>query len=214
MLENIKAIIFDMDGTLIDSTGIWEIIDRDFFKTRGLDVPKTYADDIAHIGLKEAAIYTKEKFNIKESIEEIQKEWEMGAVNQYLHIIPLKECVKEYLDICKEKGIKMAIATANRDTLYIPCLKRLGIYDYFEVISDVEKVGKGKESSLLFDYVADKLNIPKNQIAVFEDSVVGLKTAKEAGYVTVAVYDKSSEKYDDTKKNVSDYYIKSFNELI
>ena len=72
--KEIKAVIFDLDGTLIDSSNIWSEIDKAFFAKRGMEIPPTYVDDIAHIGLKEAAIYTKNTYNIKESIEEIMDE--------------------------------------------------------------------------------------------------------------------------------------------
>ena len=54
--KEIKAVIFDLDGTLIDSSNIWSEIDKAFFAKRGMEIPPTYVDDIAHIGLKEAAI--------------------------------------------------------------------------------------------------------------------------------------------------------------
>ena len=89
--KEIKAVIFDLDGTLLDSTNIWEEIDKAFFAKRGMEVPPTYVDDIAHIGLKEAAIYTKNTYGFNDSIEEILQEWKNASVEQYLYKVSLKE---------------------------------------------------------------------------------------------------------------------------
>ena len=79
--KEIKAIIFDLDGTLLDSTGMWKEIDKKFFAKRNMEVPPQYAEEIVHIGLKESAILTKEKYGVKESVEEILKEWNDASMN-------------------------------------------------------------------------------------------------------------------------------------
>ena len=61
--KEIKGVIFDLDGTLLDSTFVWNEVDMKFFNRRNMEIPPTYVEDIAHIGLKEAAIYTKNKYN-------------------------------------------------------------------------------------------------------------------------------------------------------
>ncbi len=211
--KEIKAIIFDLDGTLLDSTDIWGEIDKDFFAKRNMEIPSSYASEIAHIGLNEAAVFTCKKYCPNEKPEDILKEWQDGSKKHYEELIPLKEGVKEYLDYLKKNNVKMAVATANKRFLYEPCLKRLGIYDYFDVIADVDLVNSGKDSVELYDYVANKLDEKRENIAVFEDIHIGLKTAFENGFVSVAVYDHHS-KDDDLKRKYSHLYINSFKKLI
>lgn len=212
--REIKAIIFDLDGTLIDSSNVWVKVDTQFFNSRGMEIPPTYVDDIAHIGLTEAAIVTKEKYHIKESIEEIMEEWKQSSINQYKYEIQLKPHVYEYLLKLKENNVKLAVATANSKEYYEPCLKRLKIYDLFDVIADVNEVNAGKNSVKLYKHVADKLNENIENIAVFEDISVGLKTAYENGFLSVAVYDEHSAKEDHLKKQYSHLFIYDFKELI
>ena len=135
-------------------------------------------------------------------------------MNMYLYEIPLKPYVIELLEKCKKENIKMAVATANSRELYEPCLKRLNIYQYFDFLGDVNMVNEGKSSPKLYNYVANKLNEKPENIAVFEDISIGLKTAYENGYVSVAVYDKNAIKDDERKKQYSYLYVNSFDELI
>ncbi len=212
--RKIHAIIFDLDGTLIDSTNVWGNVDQSFFEKRGMNIPKNYVEEIAHIGLKEAAIFTKEKYHIQDSIESIMQEWRNLSIKQYEQEVLLKPHVYEYLVKLKQNNIKLAIATANDKQLYEPCLKRLGIYDFFDFIADVDTVNAGKDSVKLYHYVAKKLNEKPENIAVFEDISVGLKTAYENGYISIAVYDEHSKKEDDLKRKYSHLFINDFQELL
>ena len=117
--HDIKAVIFDMDGTLIDSTSLWHDIDRAFFEKRGMQIPSDYAQKIVHLGLKQAAIFTKEEYGIKETPQEIMDEWHQMSLDMYRNDVQLKEGAIELLEFFKKNNIPMAIATANDDQLYM-----------------------------------------------------------------------------------------------
>ena len=212
--REIKAIIFDLDGTLIDSTFVWREVDKEFFGRRNREIPPTYLEDIAHVGLPEAAILTRTKYGVKESQEEILKEWHDSVAYKYEYQIQLKPFAKEYLDYLKKNNIKLAIATASQPDLYEPCLKRLGVFDYFITIADVNKVHAGKSSVKLYNYVADILGEKPENIAVFEDIYVGLKTAYENGFLSIAVDDVNSRKDNELKQKYSHLFIKSFEDMM
>ena len=185
--HDIKAVIFDMDGTLIDSTGIWHEIDKEFFAKRNMELPPDYAQHIVHLGLTQAAIYTKETYHLEESIQDIMKEWHDMSIDMYKYHVLLKEGALELLKLFKSNGIKMAIATANDEPLYRPCIDRLGIGEYFDEIADVNTAKEGKQSAKIYLDLAKKLGSEPRNTLVLEDMPTCVKTAFKSGFITVAV---------------------------
>ena len=210
----VKAVIFDMDGTLIDSTSLWHDIDTEFFRKRGMEIPKEYAQEIVHLGLTQAARLTKQKYGIKESEQEIIDEWHQMSLDMYTKDVQLKEGAIELLEFFSKKNIPMAIATANDDKLYMPCLKRLDILKYFSFIDDVNSVKEGKQSAKIYEDLAEKMKTQKEFVMVIEDMPTCVKTAHSNGFITVAVFDKASKDFDEDKKSNSDLFINNFAEVI
>jgi HAD superfamily hydrolase (TIGR01509 family) len=212
--HEIKAVIFDMDGTLIDSTGIWHEIDVAFFAKRNMELPSDYAQHIVHLGLKQAAVYTKETHNLSESIQEIMDEWHQMSIDMYKYDVELKPGVKEVLDLLKTKGVTMSIATANDDSLYMPCINRLDLCKYFDFIADVNNVKEGKHSVRIYSYLCEKMGSKPENTLVLEDMPTCIKTCHDNGFITVAVYDDASKDFDNEKMSNSDLFINDMNELL
>ena len=212
--HEIKAVIFDMDGTLIDSTGIWHEIDVNFFAKRGMELPNDYAQHIVHLGLKQAAIYTKETYHLEESIQDIMNEWHNMSIDMYRYKVELKPHALELLKTFKQNNIKMAIATANDEPLYKPCIDRLNIGEYFDFIADVNSAKEGKQSAKIYLDLAKLMGEKPENVLVLEDMPMCVKTANRSGFITVAVYDNASKEYNQDKKNNSLLFINDFSELI
>ena len=192
--KEIKLAIFDLDGTLIDSTCLWGDIDKEFFNRRGMEVPQDYGRNIAHLGLKAAAKYTKDTYFPNENVEDMMDEWTQLSIEAYAHNIPLKEGAKETLDYFYKNNVPLALATANSQELYLPCLKRLGIDKYFSFIIDVTTCKEGKNSPEIYDRASDHFNVKREETVIFEDMILPMKTAFKAGYNVVGVYDYHSVK--------------------
>ena len=211
--REITAVIFDMDGTLIDSTGLWHEIDKKFFSKRNMELPKDYAQKIVHLGLTKAAELTRELYGVKESPEEIILEWRQMAIDMYRDEVQLKDGAIELLELFKKKGLKLSIATANDEELYMPCVKRLGIDKYFDFIADVNSSKEGKNSAKIYlDLAKDMASKPENTL-VLEDMPTCIKTAFDNGFITIAVYDEASKNYDDQKRKYSHLFVNSLKEL-
>lgn len=212
--RDIKLVIFDLDGTLIDSTAIWAKIDEEFFARRNRPLPPTYGAEIAHVGLKKGAEITIAKYCPGEKEEDIIAEWKYLSYEQYAYHIPLKPYAKELLDALKEKGVKLAVATANSKDLYEPCLKRLQILDDFDFIIDVNRTKEGKNSSEIYDLAAKEMGVPKENVAIFEDLMEAMRTAFSAGYLTFGVFDPGTTKDEERNKTHCHRFLHSLKEAL
>ena len=189
-----QGYIFDLDGTLFDSMGVWEQIDKDFLKKRGIGVPGDYIQAISALTLPEAASYTIARFNLAETVPQLLHEWHTMAVDAYSHTVALKPYGKAFLLKLKQGGKKLAIATSAPPGLYLPALKNHDILHLFDAICDADEVGAGKTSPDIFLLAAQKLGLPPCECTVFEDILPGIQSAKSIGMTVYGVYDHSNQK--------------------
>ncbi len=209
-----KGAIFDLDGTLIDSMGIWEKIDKEFLKRRNISIPQDYIEKINDMSFEQVAKYTIERFNLNENEDDIISEWNEMAVYEYSNNIKLKPNVRKYIKKLKDNNIKIGLATSLPKTLYEPVLKNNHIYEYFDVLASTEDVNRDKSYPDIYLLVAEKFNFNPQDCMCFEDILVALKTMKKANFKVVGVYDKYSDSEIDEMKKISDRFIYNFKELI
>lgn len=211
--KEVFGVIFDLDGTLLDSCSIWGNVDIDFFSKRKMEMPRDYQEAIGHLGLDKAAEYTIKRFSLNEKKEDIIKEWKMGVLEYYAHKVVLKPGVKEFLYLLKENNIPFCAATANDEDCYKSCLINNGIYEMFDFILEVNHFKDGKDKPTIYIEACKRLNVDINKCMVFEDLLMALNTANKAGFITCAVYEETC-KDEDKKQEVADFYLKDFHELI
>jgi HAD superfamily hydrolase (TIGR01509 family) len=213
-IKNFKGVIFDLDGTLFDSMGIWKEVDIAFFRNHGMRMPSDYQDKIKDMHFRTMAIYTKERFNMRSSIESIMDEWCELCYNKYANDVPLKKGVREFLDLLKENGIKIAFATANTTELSEVCLKNNKIFDYFDTGAYLNETQTDKSEPDVYLLACQRLGLTPNECIVFEDLLAGINGAVKGGFSVCGVYDKHSRRDTHHIKQIADYYINSFEELI
>jgi len=214
MISKFKAIIFDLDGTLIDSMGLWEEIDRIYLDKFGYDLPKDLQKNIEGKSFDETAIYFKTHFNLMDDVEVIKKDWHDLAEEFYKERVRIKSSVKELLIKIKSLNMPMAIATSNSKELAMMALKTNNIEKYFDAIVTSCEVGKGKPSPDVFLETAKRLNVSPIECLVFEDTHAGVIGAKKAGMTVFAVYDRHSEDFIEKIKESADEFIFNFDEII
>ncbi len=213
-MKDFKAAIFDLDGTLMDSMWFWKEIDNIFLKERGISpVPEDYMHAIAHLGVYETALYTIDRFGFKETPEELIKVWSDMAIDFYENEVTLKKGAYEYLNALKSKGIKLAVATANDEYLYLPALKKTGIYDMFDVIVNVGEVERKKGFPDIYLLACERMGTAVSETLVFEDIYIAVCGACDGGFRTVGVFDKTSEGDAERIKKKADKFIYDFDEL-
>ena len=204
--------IFDMDGTLIDSMIFWKNLASEYLRSKGVkQVPMDILERIKPMTMSESAALFVQEFGLTGDPEA-----EMNAMMEthYRQDIPLKTGVKEYLQMLRSKGVRMCVASATADHLMEACLKRLQVRGYFEFLLSCETVGAGKRSPLVYQESAQRLNAVPNEIAVYEDALYAIQTAKDAGYYVVGVYDDSAVKNWQTIENIADEVILNWEEIV
>lgn len=209
-----KGAIFDLDGTLLDSMGVWREIDREFLGKRGIELTNKYMKAITSKTFEAAAKYTIEQFGLHESLEDIVQEWLGMAIDIYKHEVQLKPYVKEYIFSLKEKGIKIAAATSSDTQLFSPCLKHHGIYDWFDSITVTGEAKRGKGFPDVYEIAADKIGLTPKECVVYEDILKGIEGAKMGNFYTVGVEDTYSAYEKEDIKREADCYIESFEQLL
>ncbi len=210
----IHGAIFDMDGTLTDSMHVWETIGSDYIKSLG-KVPREDLDRrFTSMSVYEAVGFMQEEYDIPGSRDEITDQIDKTVEKRYIRDVPLKEGVFEFLEHLSSCGVPMCLATASDEYLADSALTRLGIRKFFKGILTSRKVGVGKDKPDIFLASAALLGSKPCETAVFEDSVVALRTAKAAGFITAALYDDSFSYAWDEIKEISDVWSEKMTEYI
>lgn len=213
-LNRFDAVVFDLDGTLIDSMGLWGDIDIEFFKNHGQICPSTYQKEIEGMSVVETAQYTLDNYNFPEcTVESLLEEWNDMAFKHYSSDVSFKEGALDFLKLLKTEGKLLGIATSNSAKLMDAVSKHLELYRYIDVVVTGEDVGKGKPDPEPYLTAADRLNIKPNRILVFEDLPAGIQSAKAAGMTACLVMDDYSLDRFHQNKQMADIYIHSFNEI-
>ena len=214
MIKNIKACIFDLDGTLVDPMWMWPDIDREYLNRFGIEYDDNLKNEIDGISFHETAVYFKNKFGISDSVEKICKDWEDMAYDKYKYEVKEKPGCKKFLEHLRSKGIKMGIATSNKRSMVDVVLKSLNMKDFFEVITTSDEVKRGKPAPDVYLTTANLLNVEPKNCLVFEDVVAGIKAGKSAGMKVCAIEDDFTKEVRQKKKELSDYYIVDYSELL
>ena len=206
-MYDMKAAIFDMDGTIIDSMWVWNKIDLQYLKKRNIEMPLDLKRCIEDKSFAEVAQYFKDRFGITDSIKQIQAEWNDMAFYEYSHNVSMKKGVKEYISKLKSLGIKIGLATSNCQLLIDAALKNNELISLFDEITIADEVTRSKNYPDIYLLAAKKLGVSPKECVVFEDILPAIRGAKAAGMRVVAVHDVDSECNKEEMTSLSDLYI-------
>ena len=193
---------------------VWDKVDVDFLGARGFEVPEDYQQAIAAMGFQETAMYTIQRFGLKEKAEDIIEEWNDMAQRTYHNEVKVKPYAKELLEQLRKDGIKIGIATAAYGTLFEECLKKNGVWEYFDAITETKEVPRGKGFPDVYLRTAEKLGCEPGKCMVLEDIHPGILAAKSAGFYTMGVYERNSEHGWKEIQRDAHGTIRSFQELL
>ena len=206
---DIKVAIFDMDGTLVDSLMLWDVFWSTFGERYLNDksfVPSLEDDKkVRTLTLKDAMHLIHRNYNLGESGEELLALANTILNDFYANSVELKSGVREFLERCKNKGVKMCIASATAPELIDVAMKHCDIGKYFLKVFSCGTIGKGKDQPDVFLQAAEFLGAEIKETWLFEDSLTAIETATKIGMPTVGIYDRYNFGQDRIKKIATEY---------
>lgn len=214
MLENVEGIIFDLDGTIVDSMGVWQAVDEEYLRRRGLSLPEGLNKELESMEFTETARYFQRRFSLPDTVEEIIAEWMDMVLDQYQNRVPMKPGLKDFLKYVREKGIRLGIASSNHADLVRAALEGHKIGGFFAAIVTCSEVAHPKPEPDVYLEAARRIQVPAEKCLVFEDIPVGIRAGQSAGMKTCAVRDDYSQEKDGEKRMLADYYIEDYAQIL
>lgn len=209
-----KGAIFDIDGTILDSMGVWVDITNEFFASHGVKISADDNLDYQGMTLEETLPEINRRYLPDMSLDDMFSEFVALTESAYRDTIPEKAGASEYIRRLRDGGVKIAAATSGFEQLCKSALKRLGILDMIDAFAFSSEVGCDKSKPDIYLLAASRLGLEPEDCTVYEDIITGIMSAKGAGFKTVAVYDRVSARETQRLKRHSDRYITGWSELL
>ena len=206
-MANEKAVIFDMDGVIINSEDLWKKAENEVFSSLGVMVTDEYSMQTKSMTTSEVTNFWYNKFPWQ---DKNLKDVEQMVISRVIDLIETEECqikgVKTFIEKLKKHDFKIGLATNSPERIIPVVLEKTGISKLLDTVSSAEFEEKGKPDPSIYYTTAKKMNVrPENCFAI-EDSYSGMLAAKKSGMVVVA-YTNGNKEIDFP---VADYIINSF----
>ena len=205
--------IFDFDGTLVDSMPSWAEKVLNILRECGVEYPADIINIVTPLGDRGTAEYMRDVLGVPLSLEEIFRQMDEYALPKYRDEIVLKEGVREYLARLRDGGRTLHVLTASPHKMVDPCLKRLGIFDWFSNVWSTDDFGMVKSDPRIYLAAADRIGVDVSDAVFFDDNLMAIRTARAAGMYAVGVYDASSDALVEEIRAAADLYVRSMSEL-
>ena len=208
-----KTYLFDFDGTLVDSMPVFISSMLRILSDEGISYDQSIVSVITPLGMEGTAEHYI-KLGVSKTKSELIASMKSHMKDAYMQTIPAKKHVKSVLHILKEQGYHLNVLTANPHDTLDPCLKRLGLFDLFDHVWSCDDFLTTKADPGIYMQAASRIGVPVQEVLFLYDNINALQTAKTAGMQVCGVYDDSSKDFVTQIKQISDYYISDFSELV
>jgi len=186
----IKAVIFDMDGVMIDSEPLWEKTERILLARRDIEYTPTYRDQIVGLNQNDSGKLLVDTFNLKEDVKDIIDERVEILTGIYEEELELVSELLPLINQLKENNFQLAVASSSPMRVIVYVLDMFSLHQHFPVVVSGECTDDGKPHPAIYLHTADRLKIEPQECVAIEDSINGVKSAKAAGMYCIAVPDK------------------------
>jgi HAD superfamily hydrolase (TIGR01509 family) len=213
-LYSFKAIISDIDGTLIDSMPIWDDLGGRYLRARGLVPEPELASILFPMTIEEGCRYLKEHYPLPDSLPEIRSSLMQIVDEFYKKEVPLKAGVKEFLTAIQKAGIPMVLTTIGDPRQEEAALRRLGVYELFRKLYVCEEYHTTKKEPKIYKIAASDLGVLPEDTLVIEDMLQAIRQASAAGFYTAAAADAASAADREELIRTADWYVSDLRDLL
>ena len=213
----IKGVIFDIDGTLLDSMPLWNNLGERYLQKMGFKEEETegLSQRISTMPFSEGIHYIKKEYSLDIPEERIREQLQEMIAGAYRNEIALKAGAKEYLEFLKERGIPCILATAGDASLATAALKRLGVWEEFQDMLVCEHFKTTKQEAKIYLLAMERLSLSKpEEVLVCEDVLHAVKSAKQAGFQVLGILDEANKGDWEQIRKMADFTVKDFCELV
>ncbi len=212
--KDIKGVIFDIDGVLLDSLGIWTDLGSTYVRAKDLLPEKDLPQILFSMSMEEGAAYLRKHYLPEMTEEEITDGLEGMIRDFYYDEAEAKAGVKQILDTLKQNGLRITAATSSPRGHVERALERNGLLGNIEKIFTSAEIGSSKHSPEIYDAAAEYMGLSKNEVCVVEDSLYALETAARAGYRTIGICDEKGEPDQEGLRSAAEVYVEKPEEMM
>ena len=213
ILKDKKVVLFDFDGTLVDSMGMWGEVDKAILRLHGLPIPDNFTEEfmfpLIPLTEEETAQFFLD-YGCKGTVKTILDQIEQLSQEQYEQHIEAKPGAVDLVRALRDKGVKVGLVTAATIGRILPCLARNGMTGYFNLILNCDHVGLPKTDPAIYRMALEHLGVKAEQAVFFDDNLTAIRTAKSLGIATVGVYDAHADNTWDAMQAEADATVKDF----
>lgn len=183
------GVIFDCDGTLLDSMEMWHSLDDRLAARAGITLMAADRDYLTACTLEECGVYFHEQLGVGASAAAVMEAFDEELLRFYRDEVTTKPGARSLVETLASAGVPMAIASSTPPGLLRIGLERAGLASAMEAILSVEDVDSSKREPLVYDRAREALGTERAATWGVEDALYAIRTLNEAGYRTLAVFD-------------------------
>jgi HAD superfamily hydrolase (TIGR01509 family) len=210
---NIRGLVFDMDGTLLDSMPVWNGLSEEYLARCGIALTPEVEADLLPLSLEKSVVYFREHLGVPLEEKKMLAEISAMVAARYRKMAGPKDGASDCLARCAAKGYKMCVATVTSRDIAAAVLERLKLTRFFTDIHTCDTIGRPKSDPRFYLEVAERLGTPPAETAVFEDSLYCMRAAGAAGLRVIGVFDAEAAGDEAAARECCHHYIYSFTEL-
>lgn len=206
----IRGVAFDIDGTLLDSTGVWDDLGVRYLASLGVRAEPDLEERLFALTLDQGVAYLRGHYGLAQSSEQIHRGISAVLEGFYRDEVRLKPGAEGFVRALWGAGVRMVLTTAGDPVLAQPALRRLGVWDCFERLLSCDAHATTKAEPTIYQMAADALSLPPQEVLVVEDTLQALRCAHEAGFPTCAIEDEASAADRPAIRALADAYLRDF----